>query len=270
MIYDCVMLGYVTDLDLLDIRLHELAEVVDRFIVVEACETFTGRRKPLHLYHARARFAAFADRLEYVTLHDLPAGDAWTREAYQRNAILAGLRDAAEEGDIVLMGDCDEIPRAASVPQAVEALRHRPVVAFGQRLSFYYANNVCYTTDWRGTLAATVKTCRELTPQGMRDARNAVGALRDAGWHMTNVVGRQGVEALQTKITSFSHTEVATPEILDAAHLRECVALGKDVSGRTDILFKVERGERDYPRYVVEHIGEFGHLFYPGTLSEAA
>ena len=263
------MLGYATDLDLLDIRLHELADVVDRFVVVEACQTFTGKRKPLHLYHARSRFAAFADRLEYVTLHDLPVGDAWTREAFQRNAILAGLRDAAED-DIVLMGDCDEIPRAASVPQAVDALGYRPLVAFGQRLSFYYVNVICFTTDWRGTLASTVQAARALTPQGMRDYRNVAGAIRDAGWHMTNVVGRQGVEALQTKITSFSHTEVATPEILDAAHLRECVALGKDVSGRTDILFRVERNERDYPRYVVEHMGEFGHLFYPGTLSEAA
>ena len=266
MIVDAVMLGYATDLDLLDIRLHELADVVDRFVVVEACLTFTGKRKPLHLYHNRQRFTEWADRLDYVTLHHLPTGDAWTREAFQRNAILEGLRDAADD-DIVLMGDCDEIPRAASVGQAIDALRHRPIVAFGQRLSFYYVNNICHSIDdWRGTLAATVKTTRTVTPQGMRDARNAVGALRDAGWHMTNVVGKQGVEALQTKITSFSHTEVATPEILDAAHLRECVALGKDVSGRTDILFKVERGERDYPRYVVEHMSEFGHLFYPGSV----
>jgi hypothetical protein len=48
------------------------------------------------------------------------------------------------------------------------------------------------------------------------------------------------------------------------------VALGKDPSGRTDILFKVERDERDYPRYVLEHMSELAHLFYPGTLSEAA
>ena len=266
MIVDAVMLGYVTDLDLLDIRLHELADVVDRFVVVEACETFTGQRKPLHLYHARARFAEFADRLDYVTLHDLPAGDAWAREAFQRNAILAGLKGAADD-DIVLVGDCDEIPRAASVGPAIDALRHRPIVAFGQRLSFYYVNNICYSVeDWRGTLAATVQTARAVTPQGMRDARNVVGALRNAGWHMTNLVGRQGVTALQTKITSFSHTEVATPAILDEAHLRECVALGKDVSGRTDILFRVERDERDFPRYVLEHTGDLGHLFYPGSM----
>ena len=265
MIVDAVMLGYATDLDLLDIRLHELADVVDRFVVVEACLTFTGKRKPLHLYHNRQRFAEFADRLDYVTLHHLPTGDAWAREAYQRNAILEGLRDAAED-DIVLMGDCDEIPRAASVGQAIDALRYRPIVAFGQRLSFYYANVICFTTDWRGTLAATVQTARTVTPQGMRDARNAVGAIRDAGWHMTNIVGKQGVTALQTKITSFSHTEVATPAILDEAHLRECVALGKDPSGRTDILFKVERDERDYPRYVLEHMSDFGHLFYPGSV----
>jgi hypothetical protein len=128
-------------------------------------------------------------------------------------------------------------------------------------------NNICHSIDdWRGTLAATVQTCREVTPQGMRDARNAVGALRNAGWHMTNIVGRQGIAALQTKITSFSHTEVATPAILDEAHLRECVALGKDVSGRQDILFRVERDERDYPRYVLDNSAAFGHLFYPGSL----
>ena len=266
MIYDAVMLGYATDLDLLDIRLHELADVVDRFVVVEAAQTFTGRPKPLHLAEAWDRFAPFADRLTYIVLPDLPEGDAWAREAYQRNAILAGLGDAAED-DILLMGDCDEIPRASSVGQAVDALRHRSLVAFGQRLSFYYLNNICFSIDdWRGTLAATVKTARDLTPQGMRDYRNVAGALREAGWHMTNLVGTQGVAALQTKITSFSHTEVATPDILDEAHLRESVALGKDPSGRTDIRFRVEAVERDYPRYVLDNLGKFEHLFYPGTL----
>jgi beta-1,4-mannosyl-glycoprotein beta-1,4-N-acetylglucosaminyltransferase len=265
-IIDAVMLGYATDLDLLDIRLRELADVVDRFVVVEATETFTGQRKPLHLYHNRQRFAEFADRLDYVTPHHLPTGDAWAREAYQRNAILAGLKDAADD-DIVLMGDCDEIPRAASIGQAIDALRHRPIVAFGQRLSFYYVNNICHSIDdWRGTLAATVKTAQTVTPQGMRDARNVVGAIRDAGWHMTNIVGKQGIAALQTKITSFSHTEVATPAILDEAHLRECVALGKDVSGRQDILFRVEANERDYPRHILDNLGAYAHLFYPGSL----
>ena len=115
-------------------------------------------------------------------------------------------------------------------------------------------------------MAASIGTARHLTPQGMRDYRNIAPALRNAGWHITNVIGREGVKALQTKITSFSHTEVATPEILDEAHLRECVALGKDVSGRQDILFKVEASERDYPRYILDNLEAHAHLFYPGSL----
>ena len=266
MIVDGVMLGYATELDLLDIRLHELADVVDRFVVVEACETFTGKRKPLHLYHERGRFAAFADRLQCVTLHKLPGGDAWAREAYQRNAILTGCADLADD-DAVLIGDCDEIPRAEAVAHAAHDVHAAGQIAFLQRLSAFYVNVECFTADWKGTQMVTAGEARRLTPQGVRDRRNSAPyVIAPGGWHFGNIVGRQGVEALQTKIVSFSHTEVATPEILDAAHLRECVALGKDVSGRTDILFRVEAHERDLPRYLLAHQADMGHLFYPGTL----
>ncbi|WP_434245709.1 hypothetical protein ACJU28_10420 [Enterobacter hormaechei] len=40
MIYDC-FLYYDEDM-LLDIRLHTLADVVDRFVIVEATHSFTG------------------------------------------------------------------------------------------------------------------------------------------------------------------------------------------------------------------------------------
>jgi beta-1,4-mannosyl-glycoprotein beta-1,4-N-acetylglucosaminyltransferase len=38
---------FFDELELLDLRLHELADVVDRFVLVEATTTFSGAAKPL-------------------------------------------------------------------------------------------------------------------------------------------------------------------------------------------------------------------------------
>ena len=46
MIYDC-FLYYDEDM-LLEIRLNTLADVVDRFVIVESTHTFTGKKRPLH------------------------------------------------------------------------------------------------------------------------------------------------------------------------------------------------------------------------------
>jgi beta-1,4-mannosyl-glycoprotein beta-1,4-N-acetylglucosaminyltransferase len=40
-IFDCFT--FFNELDLLEIRLHELAPVVDRFVIAESPVTFTGR-----------------------------------------------------------------------------------------------------------------------------------------------------------------------------------------------------------------------------------
>ncbi len=42
MIYDCFT--FFNELDLLEIRLNVLRDVVDRFVLVEAGETHTGKR----------------------------------------------------------------------------------------------------------------------------------------------------------------------------------------------------------------------------------
>ncbi|MDM7074162.1 benzoate transporter, partial [Enterobacter asburiae] len=46
MIYDC-FLYYDEDM-LLEIRLNTLADVVDRFVIVESTHTFTGKKRQLH------------------------------------------------------------------------------------------------------------------------------------------------------------------------------------------------------------------------------
>ena len=91
MVYDCFT--FFNELELLELRLHELAGVVDKFVLVEATRTFTNKPKPLYFQENRARFAAFENKLVHVVVADLPdSSDAWVVERFQRNAIGHGLR----------------------------------------------------------------------------------------------------------------------------------------------------------------------------------
>lgn len=55
MTYDCC--SFFNELDILEIRLNTLNEVVDKFVLVEATWTHTGKPKPLHFEDNKTRFA---------------------------------------------------------------------------------------------------------------------------------------------------------------------------------------------------------------------
>ena len=46
MVYDCFI--FFNELDLLEIRLNELKDVVDKFVIVESTETFSKKKKKLY------------------------------------------------------------------------------------------------------------------------------------------------------------------------------------------------------------------------------
>jgi len=166
---------------------------------------------------------------------------------------------------VLLMGDVDEIPRASAVRDVAEALGDKEQVAFDQTHAMYYVNNVCYTIRWRGTQAARVGWARHVTPQGMRDDRNRAPFVADGGWHFTSLQGAEGLDGYKRKLAGFSHAdEVAL--YMDEDHLRECVALGIDPTGRRDVLFRVrEPVEQDYPAWLWQHRQDMAQVFYPGS-----
>lgn len=128
MIYDC-FLYYDEDM-LLDIRLHTLANVVDKFVIVESKFTFTGRPKPLNFNIEK--FKAFADKIIYVVNDTEPTKlpgtkyspdyevDPWEVEANHRNSIMQGLVDAKPD-DIIIVSDVDEIFK----PEAIKKINPR-------------------------------------------------------------------------------------------------------------------------------------------------
>jgi len=70
MIYECII--FFNELDLLEIRLNELKDVVDKFVIVEASFTFSSKPKPFYFEENKDRYSKFLDKIIYVKVEELP------------------------------------------------------------------------------------------------------------------------------------------------------------------------------------------------------
>src|SRR5277367_3065030 len=89
-IYDCFL--FFNELELLEIRLNEMYEYVDYFVLVESTESFVGKPKPLYYAQNKERFNQFNDKIIHVIVSDSFRGGYWEREYFQRNRIMDGLK----------------------------------------------------------------------------------------------------------------------------------------------------------------------------------
>jgi beta-1,4-mannosyl-glycoprotein beta-1,4-N-acetylglucosaminyltransferase len=206
--------GTPTELLLLECRLTELTDVVDRFIIVEATTDHMGKSKPLNYLENECRFKPWADQITYVVADDLPTVEDndwfWAREHAQREHIGEGL-DAvgAESNDILLQSDLDEIPK----PIAVRNVNPGPitsVVSFQQR-GHFWAVDWLHPAPWQGTTACRVGHLASMARESvspfaaMRDARNMTRptTIPNAGWHFSWLGGNW--DAWNTKHDMFCH-----------------------------------------------------------------
>lgn len=282
-VFDCFI--FFDELDLLEIRLHELSGVVDRFVLAEATRTFSGAPKPLHFEENRERFRAFADRLVHVVVDDMPlAGKSrWDREAYQRNQLARGLADA-QPNDLIILSDVDEIPRADAVSTMVATgLRPNDVACFELRMYNYFLNFEA-GERWlrlgpRACLRSRLPGMQQLrlvkgpSPDLVRNALRGLRAwfdvgrpvrrsvYRDAGWHFTYL---GGVEQIQRKLRARAGDNAPKPHLNDdwlLGRIRDGVVTTPRSTAR---LILRPLGD-EFPHYVVENRQRFAHLIHDWT-----
>lgn len=215
MIYDCFT--FFDELDLLELRLRTLDEVVDRFIVVEADVSFQGARKPLNYADNADRFAAWADKISYVKVTDMPHGvSAWEREYHQRRAISRGLEDASLD-DLVVVTDVDEIPR----PEVLVRLADESTGPVALRMEmYYYFANLLISRSWDRPRAARWRDVRDA--QALRHM-TGLPVIENAGWHFSYFMDQDGI---RRKLASFSHVEYANERYMSSIHIERSMKFG--------------------------------------------
>ncbi len=286
-LWDCFT--FFNELDILELRLRELAPVVDRFVIAEATKTFANEPKPLHFQDNKARFAAFLPKIVHVVVDDLPdAGDAWDREAFQRNAVGRGLEGAAAD-DIVMISDVDEIPYPENVakltPSAVSG--H---IWFIECDYYTYKLNLAIENKWVGLCAVRALQKKHLPAlqdlrafrarqsrsipmpvnQAINVAKNMfrVGSplthrlIEHGGWHFTFM---NTPERIQYKIKSYAHQERNTPEFNNLANLQRLIDEGRSICGRN---LRVEPMAH-MPRTVQADPARWQHLLHVGPPPQA-
>lgn len=232
-IYDCFT--FYNELDLLELRFEELYDHVDHFVLVEANRTFQNNEKPFYFEQNLNRFAQYMDKVIHIRVNDMPTEtDAWGREAHQRNSIARGIIDA-NDNDIVIVSDLDEIIR----PETVDAMRADSENSiWGLRMPLFYFkfNYMLTTTDsiyttWgmacRKQLLTNAEDLRRnrfsLNGFALNHSTNGIHMMEHAGWQFSYL---GDTEFAKSKIQSFAHIETNRPEVLDSLDIEQSVANG--------------------------------------------
>ena len=222
-------------------RLHILDEHVDKFILTESPETFSGLDKPLYYQDNKERFAKWNHKIIHNVVPKFETNDIFARSFHQKE-------DASKyftDNDKVYFGDVDEI--------------WQPTEGYGRihQYNYSYYLNQRSSEDWYGTVTGTWKELK----QGLNWNRaNAPKLQRYNSWHFTNM---GGIEKIMKKVDSYDHAwEVQQGGYRDK--IRGQFEANKDYLGReADWLgnpFTFWLDESTWPQYLKENHEQYQHL----------
>jgi beta-1,4-mannosyl-glycoprotein beta-1,4-N-acetylglucosaminyltransferase len=283
MVYDCF--PFFNELDLLEIRLNVLNSSVDKFVIVEADRTHSGGQKPFFFEENKGRFGPFLDKIIYIKLTEYPILTTnWILENYQRNMITEGLKNCNAD-DVVLISDLDEIPNPNAIKMYAKISNRKGggggILKLQQHIHFYFINyRSIIQKYWYGTrimrysdILQDVTKYHEYsyneylieslnqgsTPTKIRMIKD-FPILKNGGWHFTYL---GGLEAIKTKIRSFSHQEFNNEQFLNDEALNKKIARGIDLFNPKDYRYLPVKIKSPYfPEYLVNNQDKYSELFY--------
>ena len=228
-IFDCFM--YFDEEVVLDVRLNTLDKYVDYFVIVESSFTHKGDNRNLMFNHNK--FEKFKNKIIYLVYDKQPKGieavnendseneksrkyilNAALRENGQRNFIQNGL-NKAEDNDIILISDVDEIPNLSEVN--FNNISEK-IIMFHQDMFYYKFDLKIPNLLWVGT-----RGCRKkylLSPQWLRNVKDrkyfpfridilfsekkysSIKFISNGGWHFSYI---KTAEEIEHKLKSYLH-----------------------------------------------------------------
>ena len=292
--YDCFML--FNEIDLLKIRLEELYDFVDYFVIVEATTKFSGERKPLYFKKHEAEFEIFKDKIIYIPVNPpklnlfdkfyslmqkkitftnllvvigflIPIG-RWKNDVFQRNSIKRGLVDCNDE-DIILVSDLDEIPNHKKFSLIRRECNKDQLVCIKHAMYVNHLNGKL-NNSWTGTRAIKFNNLKKYfhgNPSEIRIGLNyafrkrlklkpKISIIENGGWHFSYL---GGIEAIMEKIKASSHTENDTKDLNNKERIKICLDKGVPVWGKSQKINYVKI-DKTFPATIYKNRNSLKHL----------
>jgi beta-1,4-mannosyl-glycoprotein beta-1,4-N-acetylglucosaminyltransferase len=258
---------FLNELDLLEIRLNELNSVVDHFVIVESLAMHgSAKTRDACLANNWDVARPFEKKIKYVLLDELEpsytnALSGWMRENFHRNALMAPVMELARPEDVVMVSDCDEIPRAS-------ALRRVSGIHFLNLDFFYYSVNR-YVGPWArstiGTLADYQRAGGFQAPRGRLDMPPTVNypTIENAGWHFSYFGSLAGIRSKVERVLQHG-TSTFCREFLerDDRQAAADIAAGRDLyrtRGMPPFQYRAT-GDRRLPVHFLNNQKKYEHF----------
>lgn len=275
---------FFNELDILKIKIEELYNVVDYFVVSESTKTHSGNSKPLYFKENQHLFMKYMNKIiyqkvtdtpdDYSNLDSIPSREygynvainkikahthypknvlSYCRDSFEKEILIRPLMHCSDD-DIIILGDCDEIPKASSVLHVIKDFNVNNVYRLQHDFYWYYLNVIKSDETWFGNMIMSYKMFKDNSFCAMRDNKN--GNVFNAGWHFSY---QKGIDSIKHKIESWGEQSLNQDWVKNSIknNVENCLTSGVDLFGRPAKFEKINITYETHPKYLVEHKEEF-------------
>jgi beta-1,4-mannosyl-glycoprotein beta-1,4-N-acetylglucosaminyltransferase len=274
---------FFNEIDLLEVRLNELDDLVDFFVITEASTTFSGLEKPYYFETYQEKFKKFESKIIYQKIPNVPEHlGPFERDWFQRDEAKELLEKYITKEDFIIYGDLDEIPRSSAIQDAIGQLKDDTKIAhLAMDLYYYYLNLMevsgtlpSYTGEypgirkkkWLGTSISKWEYASSFTMTQLRNPEHKECGVRisDGGWHFSYIGGHEvepPINRILRKIEGAAHQEFNNPKIVKKITKR--LRKNKDVFGRRRSKFVKLPDTNHLPEFIQKNLSKYQHLILP-------
>ena len=243
------------EFDMLELRLSILDKYVDKFILVESNQTFSGNPKPLFYEKNKDKFAKWNDKIIHIVVPNIQTNNLFERHYLCYEAIENKIMEIGNPEDIAFCSDLDEIWNPEIIGKCDDEIH-----SLAQFNYSYWLNNRA-SEQWVGTLMSKVKNFFVGHNKINRTAKPNL--LPNGGWHFTNM---GGADMVINKIQAYDHADEAVAGLgrFKDFGIRERMNANEDYLGRlTDYYGKPYtfwKDESDWPQYLKDNKEKWSFL----------
>jgi beta-1,4-mannosyl-glycoprotein beta-1,4-N-acetylglucosaminyltransferase len=223
MIYYSIILN--DELDFVKLQLDVNYDYVDKFVITESEQIYSGNKKENHFYKNRDVFSKYNDKIIYLDVNldyfelikNYPPNigkldlDIWSREQRQRNYLFEQIDFNID--DIVINVDVDEI---IFLEKCKDKIIKDKVNYFNLDHRKYYFNSKCLKhkkTGWQRSVAFNPLIYKNYifnvwNIRHFNDFIQDINVINNAGYHFSWCID------IENKIKSFSHQELNDPKTI--------------------------------------------------------
>ena len=265
---------FYNELDLLELRLEELYDHVDLFLIVESTKTFTGKDKPLYFKENINRFSKWKDKIKHYVVKDTPTIVSeniiqshttidsqktieFYRESHQRNSIGLALKELKLNfEDIIIVSDVDEFPNHKIFNKLSDDLPYGPVI-FKQKW-LVWNTKLEKMHYWLGSTAfyyshyiSNNKIFQKIRDDRWSEFEDTRFTIKENGGFHFSWFG--DFNFIRQKLNAFSHTELLTEFWDDDNNITNLIkdmyaSNGMDKDGTTGKLKPFTQDNYDLPK----------------------